>query len=376
MGFYIRKYIKVGPFRFNLSKSGVGVSAGVKGLRLGTGPRGNYVHLGRYGLYYRATIPPSSDKPITLRPNSFSEPVIPRSIPEPKIPPGTHEPLQEIESADVSHMVDSSSAELLKELNHKRGKVRLWPAVASIMIIVPLLGSFAGFHAWVIAALFALGAIGVYCAYQRDLLAKTAVIFYDFDPEMEKAYGDLHQNGEQLASCVKAWHIEAQGQVRNRKYHAGASSLVQRKSTFIKKVEPPYVKTNIETLAIGVGRQVIHFFPDRILVYDTNGVGAVSYNALKLDVKQSRFIEDEGAPRDAKVVDHTWKYVNKKGGPDKRFKNNSQLPICLYDEISLTSSSGLNEMIQLSRCGIGEGFMKAVQFLGSKFPNEKSQPAI
>jgi hypothetical protein len=57
MGFYLRKSIKVGPIRFNLSKSGVGVSAGVTGFRIGTGPRGNYVHMGRGGIYYRKTLP-------------------------------------------------------------------------------------------------------------------------------------------------------------------------------------------------------------------------------------------------------------------------------------------------------------------------------
>lgn len=56
MGFYIRKSISAGPFRFNLSNSGLGMSVGVKGFRVGTGPRGNYVHIGRGGLYYRASI--------------------------------------------------------------------------------------------------------------------------------------------------------------------------------------------------------------------------------------------------------------------------------------------------------------------------------
>ncbi|MFQ2071491.1 DUF4236 domain-containing protein [Aeromonas veronii] len=56
MGLYLRKSVSVGPFRFNLSKSGVGVSAGVKGLRIGTGPRGNYVHIGMGGLYYRKSL--------------------------------------------------------------------------------------------------------------------------------------------------------------------------------------------------------------------------------------------------------------------------------------------------------------------------------
>jgi hypothetical protein len=45
VGFYIRKSLSVGPFRFNLSKSGIGLSTGIKGFRIGTGPRGNYVHM-------------------------------------------------------------------------------------------------------------------------------------------------------------------------------------------------------------------------------------------------------------------------------------------------------------------------------------------
>jgi hypothetical protein len=56
VGFYVRKSLKAGPFRFNLSTSGIGVSAGVPGFRVGTGPRGNYVHMGRGGVYYRATL--------------------------------------------------------------------------------------------------------------------------------------------------------------------------------------------------------------------------------------------------------------------------------------------------------------------------------
>jgi len=34
VGFYLRKSLSVGPFRFNLSKSGVGLSTGIKGFRI------------------------------------------------------------------------------------------------------------------------------------------------------------------------------------------------------------------------------------------------------------------------------------------------------------------------------------------------------
>lgn len=53
MGFFIRKSKKIGPFRLNLSKSGLGVSAGVTGARVSVGPNGTFVHLGRHGLYYK-----------------------------------------------------------------------------------------------------------------------------------------------------------------------------------------------------------------------------------------------------------------------------------------------------------------------------------
>jgi hypothetical protein len=203
-------------------------------------------------------------------------------------------------------------------------------------------------------------------------LEKTVVLFYDFDSDMEAAYAQLHSAASQLANCGATWHIEASGKVLDRKYHAGASDLVRRETTYIRKAEPPYVKTNIETIAVGVGRQTLHFFPDRVLVYGANGVGAVSYPELSVDVSATKFIESGSVPRDAEVVDHTWKYVNKSGGPDRRFKDNKELPICRYEEIALSSQSGLNEVVQLSQCGPGNDFAKAISLIGKTMPKESS----
>ena len=40
MGFYYRKSLRYGPFRVNLSKSGIGYSVGGPGFRMGTSARG------------------------------------------------------------------------------------------------------------------------------------------------------------------------------------------------------------------------------------------------------------------------------------------------------------------------------------------------
>lgn len=60
MGFSFRKSFRIGPARLNLSKSGIGISAGVKGARVGVGPRGVTTSVGAKGLYYRKTVSPGS----------------------------------------------------------------------------------------------------------------------------------------------------------------------------------------------------------------------------------------------------------------------------------------------------------------------------
>jgi hypothetical protein len=67
MGFYYRKCVNLGPFRVNLSKSGVGYSLGGRGFRVGTTARGKKYCLARsqrvspVGLFFEQTTerPPS-----------------------------------------------------------------------------------------------------------------------------------------------------------------------------------------------------------------------------------------------------------------------------------------------------------------------------
>lgn len=367
MGFYLRKSISLGPLRFNLSKSGVGVSAGIKGLRVGTGPRGNYVHMGRGGLYYRTTLPSSTPK--------HSPSVTPSFTPTPNIKPGTHAPLVEIDSADVSQMTDSSSRELLDELNKKLKIIRLRPIIVAVCVLALIIAMSSGWPGWALFLLLVISGAAIYTAHNRDLLAKTTVLFYDFDPELEAVYENFLVWAEHLGSSARVWHVAAGGRVFDQKYHAGANKLIQRNQTFIRKAAPPYLKTNIVTIAVNVGRQTLHFFPDRLLVYAPNGVGAVNYQDLHVQVESTQFIEDGMVPLDAKVIDRTWRYVNKNGRPDLRFKVNPQLAVCLYETINFWSGSGLNEVLQISRCEIGQGFAHALAVLGGRIQYDRQQLA-
>lgn len=63
MGLYLKKAFNFGPLRVNFSKSGLGLSFGIKGMRIGSGPGGNYIHGGRKGLYFKKSLPQAGYEP-------------------------------------------------------------------------------------------------------------------------------------------------------------------------------------------------------------------------------------------------------------------------------------------------------------------------
>jgi hypothetical protein len=376
MSFYLRKSVAVGPLRFNLSGSGIGVSAGVKGLRVGTGPHGNYVHMGRGGFYYRKTLAADVSPTLPSSPAPALSPTGPDVIPDSLTP---------IESGDVATMTDSSSEELLSELREKQKRWRLWPFVAfggiaaGALVVLPATTALAVYlqgrvSAWILTALVALtlsaASIGIVVASilvaRRDRLRKTVVLLYNFDPELEQAYAALHTGFEWLATSQRTWRVTAQGRTSDWKHNAGATQLNSRSAVSPnQKATPPFLQTNIAVPALPLAGQTLYFFPDRVVIYSGSQVGAVSYDQLKLEVSTANFIESESVARDATHIGTTWQYVNKSGGPDRRFKSNRQLPRLRYGTLHLTSPTGLNVLFHLSRESAPENFAQGVKVLAS-----------
>ena len=97
-----------------------------------------------------------------------------------------------------------------------------------------------------------------------------------------------------------------------------------------------------------MGRETLLFLPDKVFIFQGGKVGILNYEDININITSSRFVETEHVPSDATIVGKTWEYVNKSGEPDSRFKNNKQLPVCLYGEMTMTSTNGLNIVIMFS----------------------------
>lgn len=192
MGLYIRKSISFGPLRFNLSKSGVGLSVGVKGLRMGTGPSGNYVHMGRGGIYYRAPLPDLSSHSSSSNLASQTSTRL------------------EIESGSVLQMRSTDSNQLLDELNERLGMALWWPLVlvgggSALFLMHQLQASSLSRYA---TALVLLGILA--WAIWHDHRRKRLSLCYELGPEIAEAYRRLQEAFRRMSSCSQIWHVAAE----------------------------------------------------------------------------------------------------------------------------------------------------------------------
>lgn len=180
-----------------------------------------------------------------------------------------------------------------------------------------------------------------------DRKRKTIHLEYDLDEEAKK-YEELVSAITELKNCNKVWRINAQGDSKDWKRNAGASTLVKRSLTSITRGAPKFMSTNVELFQVYCTDYQLCFLPDKLLMYQGKKVGAVSYENLTVETDITRFIENESIPKDGQKVGETWLYVNKNGGPDRRFSNNKQLPIMLYGVIKISSPNGLNLLFNCS----------------------------
>jgi hypothetical protein len=290
MGLYLRKSISAGPFRFNLSKSGIGMSAGVKGLRVGSGARGAYVHAGRGGIYYRQTLGKRralvDGKPVEL----------------PVLPPGAVEfPADNLEQ-DVDELVDSSGSDLVGRIAEAMSlKKPSWFA-------------------------------NPFTYKQRKAewqAARSCPVFYELDDHVHAAYEAVVDAGTELGRSPGRWYdageVQVTGQAVN-KGNAGAGKSVNRSDLQIVAEPLPVPTFNFDPLSLVGSTRRLVFLPDQLLVQQGPSVGGLGYGGLRFKIKASQFITDV-VPPGVQPVGTTWQYVNAKGGPDKRYSVNPQFAV-------------------------------------------------
>ena len=336
MGFRYRKSINLGGgFRINLSKSGVGYSWGTKGYRItktASGKTRRTYSIPGTGLSYVSETGQNRNSQRNRSQNNA-----------PGYRPTTTEPAyqqpfgeQRTESAEIKNFQSAEFGNITSAIErtlkmNKWGTILLWCVLLvagnPAFILLPIIG-------------------GVLKVMARS---KGAVnLEYDFDAEKEEEHDRRVGAWIILAEGAKEWQVLTETYNSNTKVHAGAGRSLNRVPCTIKKTSPYYLKTNVDLIQIKLKKETLLILPDKVFIIRGTKVGAVNYDDLQIQVSSINFVESDSVPKDAQVIGQTWQYVNKNGTPDKRYKNNRQLPICLYGVVRLRSTSGINVEMHIS----------------------------
>lgn len=330
MGFRYRKSINLGGgFRINLSKSGIGYSWGVKGYRITKTARGT--------LRHTASIPGTgisyvdeTGKRRNTNNQQFNPPI-----------DVNHYATEEIVNSVASTIVSDGLEDILDAARrtlqaNKFANIGLW---------VSLILSF-------VNPLFIIS-LGIFVGLK--IYAQTAGVIdldYTIDDDQKEIIAKRMEPMFKVTKSDKIWRIMQSSKVIDKKYSGGAANTVKRIACQATTKPPFPFKANTPAATFKAGRETLVFLPDKLFIIQGSKIGALNYSDILTSAHTTRFIESERIPRDANIVDRTWKYVNKSGGPDKRFKDNRELPICLYGEIELKSTSGLNTVIMFSNANL------------------------
>ncbi|MBQ6292460.1 MAG: DUF4236 domain-containing protein [Lachnospiraceae bacterium] len=318
MGWFIKKSKTVGPVRFNLSKSGIGVSTGVKGFRVSNGPKGSYLNMGRNGLYYRKKISSPAKSSVVSR--NYGPARNTDSY-------GALSPNDAIRIGGNYSEDDYYSKIIIQKTKAAKVRFTLWMIVSFVT----------AFFSPIIP--FVLMFIGV-CLFPYLFAAS---IRYGLDDNAYMRWTVFLNAFDQLKESKKIWIVEAEQRQANSKYHSGATNSISRSKARINKVRLNkailFIRTDVSTAVIKSRRCTMLFLPSNVIIQKGLRQYVLSYNQLLILSSTLDYVESERIPKDATVVRYAWKYANIDGSADKRFNNNRQTPVCRYGKVSFSSTS-------------------------------------
>jgi len=368
VGFRFRKSIKIVPgIRLNLSRSGPSLSLGSKGLHYNIGSKGTRATVGLPGTGLSWSQYSSYSQHETARTETVGVPGVPVIQSQPILSP--------IVSGSPERINALSTSELAPILDRASRRWRFSTLVLFFCLCVFFLALLSRNERLIaMTALFTTVLVPI--AIYLDRYRRSVKMTYKPEGIAAKISEAIAEAFSDLMSCGAVWRVSAQGHTWDWKRNAGATTLTQRSKISLRFARPKCIRGNARFPSIRLGKGELYFLPDALLITHDKSVAALQYKDFTFLVSNTRFIESENVPHDATVVGETWQYVSKKGGPDRRFKFNRRLPVCLYDEVSIQSAGGLNELMHLSKSSSADRFGKIINILRNSTPQEADSRPI
>lgn len=365
MAWSYRKRIKIVPgVHLNFSKRGISTSIGVRGASLNFSSSGTRLNTSVLGFSNSYQISGSSS---SRSPQPQSQP-----LPVPDFHPNLSD---NIFSADV-HEITSQDMSGIKEsiLVAQRQKIELEKDLKKIKKALSFsktkkIASYILIYGFINKKV--VQTINQNINAQKEAIIETKIVIdnsainidVQFDDPTKRKYERFYNAFKNLSTSHRIWDITGahfQDRVAAR---SNASTLVNRREAKLGVKSLPIIKSNYEALYFqNINGADLYFYPTFVIMYTNNqNFAIIGLDELSLMTTSVSFTETSSVPRDSKVIRKTWAKVNKNGTPDKRFKNNYQIPVVQYGRIHLSTSTGVNEEYQMSNFEFTKEFGDAFQ---------------
>jgi Protein of unknown function (DUF4236) len=392
MSWRFRKTFKVLPgVKLNLTRHGLSATLGAAPFSVNVGPKGVYtnVSIPGTGLWSRDRL----DIPSSQRSEHQQQPIIREGvIPPLALVPSVHTslPITELRSASTE-LLNSQSLDdlrkLLKEAYEERNALTQEISKGDRESTIAT----QRYQSWERGFLFKRLFKNSFAArkdahdtakakleeFREQLRLTTLPAEIDIEREQAEPYYKMRDDFAALSESQKLWDtLERHAINRVAERSAAYERLTREPVSFsLNSCDLIHWEQKVPHLPNRTGGDM-YVYPGFILYRASKQAFAlIDSREVTLRSRSVRFIEDQAIPSDTQVVGHAWAKSNKDGTPDRRFRDNYQIPVVLYGSLTFTSPSGLHEEFSVSNPALAERFAKAwTTFQASFVPADRRRP--
>jgi hypothetical protein len=396
MGWRFRQSFKVIPgLRLNLSRSGLSASIGGAPFTVNVGPHGvtGTESIPGTGISYREhlSFPQSGHEapaaPTILHSNG-SSPAGPFSLPMPPSLSGT--PIEQVRSASTELLTSESLKELKKLMLmtfQEREDISQQLAAARPARDLAVTRYESWEHGFICKRLFKNAftkrkmesemTTARVMELEEQLRLTTVATHVDIDKEQAEPYFRMRDDFAAMSECAAIWDIKSHQatDMIHERTTAGRRVGRERVTFVLGSCDLIQWEQKVPYLQNSKGGE-LYLYPGFILYRAAKqAFSVIDYHDVNGKGVLIQFQEQEGVPRDSKVIGQTWAKANKDGSRDRRFADNFQIPIAVYGQVTFKSDSGLWEEFQLSNPDRLQQFLNSLNAFVTSFESAKSASA-
>jgi len=201
----------------------------------------------------------------------------------------------------------------------------------------------------IIGYLFSIIAVGIpiliYGIYLYFSAKKSITINYELSSEQLNGFDQAMEPVSKMNNCCVRWHVLNTTNIDKSRAHAGATSSLNMVKLKKESKSDRFIKSNVNYYTMKLTNGLLIFLPNIVIYVKKGKFNLIKYEKIKFEPSFIKFREYGTIPKDAEILDYTWKYVNNNGTPDKRYKDNVKVPICKYCEIDIVLNTNVETIM-------------------------------